>query len=169
MALGKFGQAWACQGKTTNQAYLHCIPLMVLYHHPKNYQKRSNGLEDIQIWKIEQSDWLRAGGSKFQEPEFSQTCKWCTIHPLHNVHDFSLFPTKTNAPNLRKSKKCPFLHHFGPVLPNLGQIGFFSKKSLHHLKRVTVFYLYAKNYKKRSNGSKDIAMRRIERSNWLRA
>ena len=29
-----------------------------------------------------------------------------------------------------------------------------------------VFYLYAKNYKKRSNGSKDIAIRRIERSDW---
>ena len=62
--------------------------------------------------------------------------------------------------------KCPFLHHFGPVLPNLGQIGLFSKKSLHHLKRVMVFYLYAKNYKKRSNSSKDIAIRRIERSDW---
>ena len=49
---------------------------------------------------------------------------------------------------------------------DLGQIDFFSKKSLHHLKRVMVFYLYAKNYKKRSNGSKDIAIRRIERSDW---
>ena len=69
---------------------------------------------------------------------------------------------------MRKCHKCPFLHHFGPVLPNLGQIGLFSKKSLHHLKRVMVFYLYAKNYKKRSNGSKDITIRRIELSDWSR-
>ena len=31
-----------------------------------------------------------------------------------------------------------------------------------------VFYLYAKNYKKRSNSSKDIAIRRIEQSDWPR-
>ena len=31
-----------------------------------------------------------------------------------------------------------------------------------------VFYLYAKEYKKRSNGSKDIAIRRIERPDWSR-
>ena len=34
------------------------------------------------------------------------------------------------------------------------------------LKRGMVFYLYAKKYKKRSNGSKDIAIRRIEQSGW---
>ena len=31
-----------------------------------------------------------------------------------------------------------------------------------------VFYLYAKKYKTRSNGSKDMAIRRIEQSDWLR-
>ena len=52
---------------------------------------------------------------------------------------------------------------------DLGQIDFFSKKSLNHLKRVMVLYLYAKNYKKRSNGSKNITIRRIELSDWSRA
>ena len=53
-------------------------------------------------------------------------------------------------------------------MPNLGQIWFFSKNSLHHLKRVMVFYLYAKKNKKRSNGSKDISIWRIELSDWSR-
>ena len=48
------------------------------------------------------------------------------------------------------------------------KIWFVSKKSLHHLKCVMLFYFYAKNYKKRSNGSKDIIWR-IELSDWSRA
>ena len=34
---------------------------------------------------------------------------------------------KSNEPNLRKSKKCPFYTIFGPVLPNLGQTEIFEK------------------------------------------
>ena len=60
----------------------------------------------------------------------------------------------------------PFWARFAQFGPNM--IFFSSKKSLHHLKHVMVFYLYAKNYKKRSNGSKDIAIRRIERCDWSR-
>ena len=37
------------------------------------------------------------------------------------------------------------------------------------MKHVMVSYLHAKNYRKRSNGSKDIAVWEIERSDWSRA
>ena len=37
---------------------------------------------------------------------------------------------------------------FAPVCPFWGQIGIFPEKSQHHLKRLMVFYLYAKKYKK---------------------
>ena len=35
---------------------------------------------------------------------------------------------KTNEPILRKSEKRQFLGHFGPVVPNLGQMEIFPKK-----------------------------------------
>ena len=54
---------------------------------------------------------------------------------------------------------------FAPFPPFLGQIGIFPEKWHHHLKRLMVFYLYAKKYKKRLNGSKDIIWK-IERSDW---
>ena len=57
----------------------------------------------------------------------------------------------------------------GPFCQIWAKQDFFSKKSLHHLKRVMVLYLYAKNYKKRSNGSKNITIRRIKLSDWSRA
>ena len=38
-----------------------------------------------------------------------------------------------------------------------------------YCKRLMIFYLYAKNYKKRLNCSKDIVIWKIERSDWSRA
>ena len=52
---------------------------------------------------------------------------------------------------------------------NLGQMRFFTKTLLHHLKRAMVFYFYAKNYKKQLNGSRDIVVWKIEWSDWSRA
>ena len=46
---------------------------------------------------------------------------------------------------------------------------FFRKTVLHHLKGIMVFYLYAKNYKKWLNCSKDIAIWKIEWFDWSRA
>ena len=51
-------------------------------------------------------------------------------------------------------------------MPNLGQKEIFQEKLLHYPKRVMVFHLYTKKYKKRSNGSIDIAITRIEQSDW---
>ena len=51
---------------------------------------------------------------------------------------------------------------FWPILFSL-------KKWLHHMKHVMVCYLHAKNYRKRSNSSKDIAVWEIERTDWSRA
>ena len=67
-------------------------------------------------------------------------------------------------------KKVDFVH-FCSFLPPFfwGKQTFFEKKWQHHLKRVMVFYLYAKKYKKWLNGSKDIAIWEIERSDWVRA
>ena len=48
---------------------------------------------------------------------------------------------------------CPA--HFCSILPFLGETGIFPEKWQHHLKRLMVFYLYAQNYKKQLNGSKD--------------
>ena len=53
--------------------------------------------------------------------------------------------------------------------PFQGQISIFPEKWHHHLKRLMVFYLYAKNNKKRLNGSKDIVIWKIEQSDWPRA
>ena len=53
--------------------------------------------------------------------------------------------------------------HFAPFW---GQIDIFPEKRQHHLKRLMVFYLYAKKYKKRLNGSKDIVIWKIEQSDW---
>ena len=44
--LGKSGHALE---QPTHQKSLLCIPLLALYHHTKNYQKRSSGSQDIQI------------------------------------------------------------------------------------------------------------------------
>jgi len=67
---------------------------------------------------------------------------------------------------------CPA--HFCSFLPFLGANVHFSIKVTNHLKTSygilsMVFYLHAKKYKKRLNGSKDIVIWKIERSDWSRA
>ena len=76
---------------------------------------------------------------------------------------------KTNDSILRNYRKSLFLGILGPFCPFFGQMGIFAKKWLHHLKRAMVFCLYAKNYKKRQNSSKDIVVWKIVRSDWSRA
>ena len=66
---------------------------------------------------------------------------------------------------VQKPYFCPLLD---PFCPFLAKKKFLSKKRLHH-KKYMVFYHHAKKYKKRSNGSKDIAIWEIERSDWSRA
>ena len=72
--------------------------------------------------------------------------------------------------NIQKSWFCPTAPPtFAHFCPFLGQIGIFLEKWHHHLKRLMVLYLYAKKYKKRLNGSKDIVIWKIEWSDWSRA
>ena len=75
-----------------------------------------------------------------------------------------------NFKKIQKKWFCPTAPpNFAPFCPFLGQTGIFTKKWHHHLKRLMVFYLYAKNYKKRLKGSKDIAIWKIEWFDWSRA
>ena len=59
--------------------------------------------------------------------------------------------------------------HFWPFLPFFVEKCIFPEKWQQHLQRLMVFYLYAKKYKKQMNGSKDIVIWKIERSDWSRA
>jgi len=74
--LGTFGHA---QEHPTHQKSLRCIPLMVFYHHTQNYQKRSNGSQDIQIWKMEQSGWPRIFDVNNSITNVSQWQKKCCM------------------------------------------------------------------------------------------
>ena len=72
--------------------------------------------------------------------------------------------------NIQKSWFCPTaLPTFAHFCPFWGQQGIFIQKWHHHLKRLMVFYIYAKKYKKRLNSSKDIVIWRIEQSDCSRA
>ena len=69
-------------------------------------------------------------------------------------------------------KKVDFVQLLHPLwlfLPLFGPNRHFPEKWYHHLKRLMVIHLYAKKYKKRLNGSKDIAIWKIEWSDWSRA
>ena len=71
--------------------------------------------------------------------------------------------------NIQKSWFClTALPTFAPFCPFLGEKGIFLEKWQHHLKRLMVFYLHAKKYKKRLNGSKVRVIWKIERSDWSR-
>ena len=92
--------------------------------------------------------------------------------PFMDVCQHAKYQNESSSPS-RDISDQRFLHshwliNFGPILGQMGQNRIFSKKSLHHLKSVMLFYVYAKNYKKQSNGSKDIAIWRIELSDWSR-
>ena len=70
----------------------------------------------------------------------------------------------------KKNWFCPTaLPTFSPFCPFWGQTDNFLKKWQHRLKRLMVFYHYAKKYKKRLNGSKDMAVWKIKQSDWPRA
>ena len=118
-AVSCFGQFWAGMARhvqTTHQVYFHHIPLMVLYQHAKNYQKRWSGSEDIQIWKIERSDWSRAFDPITRKPEFSQSYEWCPVMPHHTPLTFRSFPAKNDDSILRNCPKSPFLLILCPFL-----------------------------------------------------
>ena len=90
-----------------------CIPLVVLYHHTQYYLKRSIGSWDIQIRKIEQSNWPRAFRSVTREPDFSQTCSFKRMIENHNMFNFRTFRTNISWLNFLLKCKNPI---FGPFL-----------------------------------------------------
>ena len=85
----------------------------------------------------------------------------------------TVFAKTYNEPilsNIQKSWFCPTAPPtFAPFCTFSGQKGIFPEKWQQHLKRLMVFYLHAKKYKKWLNGSKDIVIWKIEQSDWSRA
>ena len=109
------GYVWAC----LQREYHHpCIPLVVLYHHTKYYLKWSNGYWDIQIWKIEQTDWPRAFRSVTREPGFSQTCSFQRMIENHNRFDFRKTLNKHFMAQFLLMCKKPI---FGPFCPTFAK------------------------------------------------
>ena len=99
--------------------------------------------------------------------------KWClgSLYPLMPPNFMQNIKKIEWANSEQYTKKLIFSNcpaHFCSILPFLGETGIFPEKWHHHLKRLMVFYLYTKNYKKRLNGSKDIVIWKIEWSDWSR-
>ena len=79
---GMFGHAQAPQGVWTRILDMGWLPFMDLYYHTKNHPNRSSGSWDIQLSRIERSDWpmknqvsvnnsrtIRPGGKSYPWPE----------------------------------------------------------------------------------------------------
>ena len=136
---------------------------MILYHHTKNYQNRSSGSWDIQIWKIEQSDWPRAFRTIFGELEFSQTCGFCRIVKNIILNDFREKKVHINGQNFRKNPKNPI---FGPILalsPKFWENQSFPEKS----GSVTFLHLWSPNFmqkmRKNLRANSEISASQIDR------
>ena len=101
-----------------------------VFHHyiiiPKYYLKWSSGSWDIQIWKIEQSDWARAFRSITREPDFSQTFSFPRMIENHNKFDFRTLRTNISWINFLLKCKIPI---FAPFLALLAQNQNFPEKS----------------------------------------
>ena len=57
---GQIGQVRACPGNLDINRHIQKIPFMILCYHAKNRPKRSSGSRDIELRRIERSDWPRA-------------------------------------------------------------------------------------------------------------
>ena len=163
--LAIFGQIYFFSKKWLH----HMKHVTVSYLHTKTYRKRSNGSKDIAVWEIKRSDWSRTFKNISQEQEFSRTCGFRRKLVNHKMLRFKSFLVKTNGSFFLSKSKNPILALFWTLFVHFWSNLFFSKKWLHHMKYVMVFYHHAKKYKKRSNSSKDIAVWEIERSDWSRA
>ena len=79
--------------------------------------------ENVYFW----TNW-HIFGPILSKPEISQKNPVRSLLSLYSPLTSCKKSEKSNEPDLRKSNKCLFLAHFGPVLPNLGQTGIFLKK-----------------------------------------
>ena len=129
------GHVWA-------DTWYHDIYLWLLlnwiYHHAKYGRIYLSGSWDIEIWKMEQSDWLRAFFKISREPDFSQTCGFRWIMQDTELNKFREFQKHSMTRFWEKYEKPHFLALF-PLFPK-NQI--FPEKS----GSVTFFLLWSFNF-----------------------
>ena len=129
------GHVWA-------DTWYHDIYLWLLlnwiYHHAKYGRIYLSGSWDIEIWKMEQSDWLRAFFKISREPDFSQTCGFRWIMQDTELNKFREFQKYSMTRFWEKYEKPHFLALF-PLFPK-NQI--FPEKS----GSVTFFLLWSFNF-----------------------
>ena len=110
-------------------------------------------------------------GQNWQNENFPKKWVGVNLYPLM-VSNLMQNIKKIKWVNLEQYTKKLILSNcpptFAPFCPLSGQKGIFIEK-WQHLKRLMVFYLHAKKYEKQLNGSKDIVIWKIERSDWSRA
>ena len=109
-----------------------------VYHHAKYGRIYLRGSRDIEIWKMGQSDWLRAFFKISREPDFSQTCGFRWIMQDTDMNKFREFQKYPMTRFREKYEKPHFLALF-PLFPK-NQI--FPEKS----GSVTFFLLWSFNF-----------------------
>ena len=91
------------------------------YHLAKYWLVYPRGSWDIKIWKMVQSDWLRAFSKISLEPDFSKTCSFRQKMPNILLNKFREFQKILMTSFQEKYEK----HHF---LPNFGTFSTFSQE-----------------------------------------
>ena len=144
-----------------------CIPLAVLYHHTKYYLKWSTGSWDVQIWKIEQSNWPRAFWSVTWEPYFPQTWSFQRMIENHHMFDFRTLGTNISRLNVLLKCKNPIFGPFGPFCPKLAKPEL-APSLFHPYWHLTSCKILWFNSKKKPDGRKDRRKDgRTDRRHWI--
>ena len=118
--LGIVRHVWTCLGMSTKRVSASVYSVCGIISPTKYYLIWSTGSWDIQILKIEQSDWPRAFRSVIWEPYFSQTCSFQRI--IENMFDFRTLRTNISAAQFfAKLQKPYFLGHFWHFLRKIGK------------------------------------------------
>ena len=126
-----FAHFWANLGRNRIFPKNPVRPFLSLYSSLTscNKSEKSNERFSRKQWKC-----LFLGQFANFWPDFSQTRNFpknpvTSLLSLYSPLTSCKKSEKSNEPNLRKSKKCPFLHHFGPIW---AKYDFFQKSK--HLK-----------------------------------
>ena len=129
------GHVWA--DTWYHEIYL-CLFLNQIYHLAKYGCIYLRGSRDIEIWKMEQSDWLRSFFKISREPDFSKTCGF-----LQNMQDILLNKfweiQKDPMTSFQEKYEKP---HFLALFPLFPKNQIFSEKS----GSVTFFLLWSFNF-----------------------
>ena len=133
--MGMPGHVWAIM-------WHHRINLWLLlnkvYHHAKYGCIYLRSSWDIEIWKMGQSDWLRAFFKISREPDFSQTCGFRWIMQDTELNKFREFQ-KYSMTRFREKYEKP---HFLALFPLFPKNQIFPEKS----GSVTFFLLWSFNF-----------------------